>query len=77
MRIKIVESVDWYDRTVSQDLYIDGERELSVYPLTDCPEDAIIGRSLVSCKTIANLMQRAYEAGDDMEEFIVEIVEEE
>jgi len=46
-----------------------------VGPLFECPEDAIIGRSLVSCGEIIEYMKKAYEAGKNGEEFIVENVE--
>ena len=43
-----------------------------VGPLFECPEDAIIGRSLVSCATIIDYMRKAYEAGKNGEDFKVE-----
>ena len=46
-----------------------------VGPLCECPEDAIIGRDLISCSTIIEYMKKAYEAGVDGEPFIVEEVE--
>ena len=52
--------------------YIDSEY---VGPLCECPEDAIIGRDLISCSTIIDYMKQAYEAGVDGEPFIVEEVE--
>lgn len=57
-----------------ESLTIDGKERLWVGPLCDCPEDAIIGRSLVSCSDVASYMQQAYEAGQRGEEF--EIVTE-
>lgn len=44
-----------------------------VYSLCESPEDAIIGRSLISCKRIISWMRKAYEAGKNGEEF--EVVE--
>lgn len=46
-----------------------------VGPLCECPEDAIIGRDLISCDTIIKYMRMAYEAGVNGEPFIVEEVE--
>lgn len=46
-----------------------------VGPLCECPEDAIIGRDLISCNTIIEYMKLAYEAGKNGEEFIVEELE--
>lgn len=43
----------------------------SVYPLCECPEDAIIGRGLISCSRIIDLMKLAYQAGKNGEEFIM------
>lgn len=43
-----------------------------VGPLCECPEDAIIGRSLISCDDIVSYMRKAYEAGRNGEEFVVE-----
>ena len=47
----------------------------SVYPLCECPEDAIIGRRLISCGKIINLMKLAYQANKNGEEFVVKIIE--
>lgn len=45
--------------------------EESVYPLWECPEDAIIGRSLISCNRILDLMLLAYNAGKNGEDLTV------
>jgi len=55
-------------------LIIDGKKRRYVGPLCDCPEDAIIGRSLVSCSEITGYMKQAYEAGKNGDEFDVEII---
>ncbi len=70
MEIKIkhgtnCEDLEW------QDMFIDGKHKISVYPLCECPEDAIIGRDLISCEEIADLMKLAYEAGKNGEKFDV------
>lgn len=39
----------------------------SVYPLCECPEDAILERDLVGCFDIFKFMQLAYEAGKNGE----------
>lgn len=46
-----------------------GERiaQRSVYPLCECPEDAILERDLVGCFDIFKFMQLAYEAGKNGE----------
>ena len=47
----------------------------SVRPLCECPEDAVIGRGLVSCNRIIDLMKLAYQAGKNGEEFVVKTIE--
>jgi len=56
-----------------EEMSINGKRCLSVYPLCECPEDAIIGRDLISCSEIMEYMREAYEAGRRGEEFNVHI----
>ena len=73
MRVKIVTTEDRDDNT-RQRLEINGKKVLSVNPLCECPEDAIIGRDLVDCDTIADLMQQAFKAGADGGEFVLEAV---
>lgn len=64
-----------FDYLMHQEMEIDGKNSLSVHPLSECPEDAIIGRDLVSCDDVINYMRRAYEAGKRGEEFNVKTVE--
>lgn len=73
MHIKIYETNEDYERR--EVMHIDGVYRESVGPLCECPEDAIIGRSLISCKTIAGYMRKAYEAGKNGETFECELVE--
>lgn len=42
------------------ELHINGESVESVGPLCECPEDAIIGRDLVSCRDIMKYMKQVY-----------------
>ena len=72
MKIKITVSEN-LDGAEIQEMTIDGEDRMSVYPLYECPEDAIIGRDLVSCEDVAKLMEEAYEAGENGEEFVLVI----
>ena len=46
----------------------------SVYPLCECPEDAIIERDLIGCGEIIKYMKLAYEAGKNGEP--LEIIKE-
>lgn len=76
MKIVIVRrNCDDYEE--SQELSIDGKSILSVGPLCECPEDAIIGRDLVDCCRVAGLMKRAFDASGAGETFNLEIVKEE
>jgi hypothetical protein len=59
-----------------QTMIIGGKERLYVGPLSDCPEDAIIERDLVSCVDVANYMKEAYEAGKRGENFSIEVVDE-
>lgn len=68
MKIKVIEGTN-SDQAIWQRMLINGEEALSVYPLYECPEDAIIGRDLVSCSEVVGFMRRAYEAGKNEEEF--------
>ena len=57
-----------------QTMRINGKERLSVKALCDFPEDAIIGRDLVSCKDVLAFMREAYEAGALGEEFNITII---
>ena len=70
----LVETKTNSDDLETQHMSIDGKRCLHVAPLCDCPEDAIIGRDLVSCSDVVHYMQLAYEAAKRGEEFVVEEV---
>lgn len=73
--------IQYYYGTTDEDLGFDrmeindndGNRitKESVYPLCECPEDAIIGRSLISCSRILDLMLLAYNAGKNGEELTI------
>jgi hypothetical protein len=40
-------------------MFINGKESLYVYDLSECPEDASIGRDLVSCSDVAAYMEMA------------------
>lgn len=71
MKITIKTGVN-SDDAEHQEMTINEKKALSVYPLYECPEDAIIGRSLVSCRDVIEFMRLAYAAGKRGEEFVVE-----
>jgi hypothetical protein len=74
LKIIIFERLDGEGCAV-QRLEIDGKVRLHVSALCECPEDAIIGRSLVSCADVAAYMREAYEAGKRGETFEIEKAE--
>jgi len=61
---------------IREEMEVDGERSLYAGPLWECPEDAIIGRALISCSDVINYMKMAHAAGLQGEEFVVEEVKE-
>ena len=69
MKIVITSSTD-SDYNGRQVMEIDGKERLFVGPCE--PEDAIIGRDLVSCKAVAGYMEEAYKAGRAGETFVIE-----
>jgi hypothetical protein len=55
---------------------INGVEKYSVQSLSDCPEDAIIGRDLISGKQIISAIRMGYEAGKSGEELEISEVED-
>jgi hypothetical protein len=64
-----------YDNLRSESMKINGKQGLRVHPLCECPEDAIIGRDLVSCCDVAELMAKAHAAGAAGEPFEYDVIE--
>lgn len=56
--VTVASYVDKFDLATSDVLLIDGKRVFSVSPLCECPEDAMIGRSLISSDQIAHFLQK-------------------
>lgn len=80
MKIIYSETENVYDDLAADEMTVlgaDGTKIAHEYvgPLCECPEDAIIGRDLISCGAIISYMRKAYEAGVNGEPFIVEEVE--
>jgi hypothetical protein len=73
--MKIVISVSDSDYGTREEMDVNGKDRLYVNPLCECPEDAIIGRSLVSCQKVASFMKEAYEAGKRGEEFSITVTQ--
>lgn len=57
---------------LNQSLFINGKVDSYVYPLCDCPEDAIIGRDLKDCGDLAAYIKKGYEAAKNGEELEIE-----
>lgn len=68
----VVDSEEDRDGLLRENLIIDGKVRQYVGSLSECPEDAIIGRALVSCSDIAAFMREAYEAGKRGEAFTLD-----
>lgn len=62
------------DYGLSETMLINGEEVLTVAPLCECPEDAIIERDLVSCSEVARFMKRAWAAGRRGEDFSISTI---
>ncbi|MFA4971818.1 MAG: hypothetical protein WC683_04345 [bacterium] len=62
------------DYYTHQRMKVNGKEKLSIGPLCECPEDAIVGRSLVDCDQVLDLMREAHAAGARGE--VLEIVNE-
>lgn len=54
-----VEVFSWTDNdwATHEVLRVNGKDAFGVHPLCECPEDAIIGRDLVSCSDIAGFLK--------------------
>lgn len=74
MKVTVITSED-RDGLSHHRLVIDGEDKIRVSPLSECPEDAIIERDLVSCYDIVDFMKIAYEATKSGETIEFEDVE--
>lgn len=59
----------------AESMKINGKHRLSVGDLTECPEDAIIGRDLVDCRQVSRFMAEAHEAGTKGEQLNIKITE--
>ena len=69
IRINSYKDCDYFRREC---LFIDGKQVVSVGPLCECPEDAIIGRDLVSCYDILHYMKLAHQAGTNNQPLEIE-----
>lgn len=68
------EDGDGYAR---ESMRVDGQNQLYVGPLCECPEDAIVGRDLIDCSTVLSYMRMAHRAGREQQPLEVVLVAEE
>lgn len=68
-----VKTISWIDEDYLKHfkILIDNKLAVSAYPLSECPEDAILERDLKFVFNIPKLMQRAYDAGKSGESFVL------
>lgn len=59
----------------TETMEINNKHRLSVSSLSECPEDAIIGRNLVDCCQVSKFMAEAFEAGKNGETLNLKITE--
>lgn len=57
-----------YDKTKTHIVSVDGKEKYSIQSLSECPEDAIIGRDLIDGENIIEAIKLGYEAGKRGEE---------
>ena len=69
LRVESNTDEGWY---TNQTLFANDEEIASVADLTDCPEDAIIGRDLVDCNDIKDWIKYGYDASKRGDELIFE-----
>lgn len=77
MEVKVISGRN-YDGYETLSIEVDGRSVANVYPLYECPEDALLERDLSFAYDIPELMHAAYEAGRRGEPFnIIEVDESE
>lgn len=73
LHVNIIEETDHWGDVIGEEVICEAEPDVrySVYDLTDCPEDAIIGRNLVSASEYLNIlklgMRLAFDGYTDIE----------
>jgi hypothetical protein len=70
MEIKLIHGSN-YDDAASLVIKVNGKSVVRAFPLYECPEDATLERDLDYVYDIPMLMEKAYEAGKNGEEFVV------
>lgn len=57
VEVKVVTGQARYVDARTETLYIDGQEWMSVYPLCECPEDAILERDLIGPADFASFLK--------------------
>jgi len=70
MKIKVV--AGYSDYAPWDELFINGKQVYNSHPLCECPEDAILGRSLTGADEITEWLKAAHAAGKAGEPFEIE-----
>lgn len=63
-----------YEDFEEHQLEIDGKKDRCIAPLSECPEDAIVGRDLVDGHDIIAYIRMGFDAAKRGEELEVEII---
>jgi len=71
MKIKVVEEGEEFGET-SHEVFVNGESKWHIHSLSECPEDAIIGRDLIDGFDLLAAIKLGYEAAKRGEELIIE-----
>lgn len=66
MKITITRTQD-SDNGERQKIKIEGGRQWSIFPLCDCPEDAIVGRGLVDADDLVSAIKAGFDAAKNGE----------
>lgn len=74
MKIKVEEWID-EDEFQNEILYIDDKLEREFHPLNKTPDLAVLEKEVMSAGDIAYLMEKAYNAGKNNEEFSIEFID--
>lgn len=64
------------DYNTKHKLKVEDGRDWNIYPLSECPEDAIIGRSLIDGHDLIAAMKLGYDAAKRGESLDIEEIEQ-
>lgn len=76
MRVVVIIENDMYEAYESLEIVLDEKTKFRVFN-SDSPEDNNLSRNFSDCYDIPELLNKAYLAGVNGEEFVIEYIEEE